>query len=73
MRWWFVAMSHSIEESMQVVKARSLYRFASPALVHEVVELAAAARQRGGRHARAAGPVAPVVGVRHHLANNALR
>lgn len=60
-------MSHPFEKAVQVVEARPLHGFAAPALVHEVVELAATAWWGSGGHAGPSPSAAPFAGVGHHL------
>lgn len=62
-----VAVGHAVEEPVQVVEARPLHGLAAPALVHQVVEFAAAARRGCGRHARLTAPRTPFTCVSYDL------
>lgn len=66
---WFVSVAHAVEEAVQVVEPRAVLGLAAPALVHEVVQLTAAARRRRAWHAHISASAAPFTGVSYHLAN----
>ena len=62
-----VSLGHAFEEAVEVVEARALHGLATPTLVHEVVELAAATRRRRGGHAGPTPSAAPLTGVGYYL------
>jgi hypothetical protein len=62
-----IAVAHAVQVAVQVVEPRPLRRLTAPTLVHQVIELAAAARWRGGWNARVPTAATPFGSVSYHL------
>lgn len=67
MHRWLVSVAHAVQESMKVVEPGPVLGLASPAFVHEVVELPATARRGRTRDARVTTAAAPLARVGNHL------
>lgn len=62
-------MGHALQIAMQIVESWTLGRFSAPALVHEVVELAAATWWRCSWYTCSSAAAAPLTGIHYYLQN----